>query len=319
MIRRALACVLVIAAAGPALAATATPTVRGVVRTLQRPLAGVNVVIPEAGRFAVTDSLGRYDLGALAPGLYGVSIAAVGYEAASGTVTVRADSTCDASDWLLKPLRPDGGGLGSFPRAPASQPLPGPLPGPLPEPLLRAPTYTRRADSLLADSLVKLPGPAPIAPPTGLFLTPEEQASRTLLPGALAELLPQIGTADSITFVSGGTGAPGYESWRQWSERLAPLAADLSAESGVTARRALAYTRTRAALAEGPTWAGWQASKLARTALAGARGDVARGRPGGRFLDEITGRLDATFVVGREPSKPRPAPVKKSRRRRKHR
>ncbi|MEP7027112.1 MAG: carboxypeptidase regulatory-like domain-containing protein [Candidatus Eisenbacteria bacterium] len=313
--RGLLAAVLLGLAAVPVEAAAG---VRGVVRTIQRPLAGAHVVIPEAARFSVTDSLGRFDLGTLAPGLYGLSIAAVGYETAGGTVTVRGDSSSDASDWLLKPLRPDGGGLGSFRRTPP--PPPGmPAGERLPQPLLRAPSNTRYADSLLADSLLRLPGPAPIAPPTGLFLTPEERASISLMPGALAELLPRIAAADSTTFAAGGTGAPGYESWRQWSERIAPLAAEPVAASGVTARRALAYTRTRAALAEGATWSGWQASKLARGALALARRDTARGRAGEAFLDLIEGRLDATFVAGQEPPKPRPVPPPKAARRRRHR
>ena len=95
------------------------------------------------------------------------------------------------------------------------------------------------------------------------------------------------------------------------------MAADPAAKSGVTARRALAYTRSRAALAEGPTWAGWQASKLARTALAAARQDTDRGHPGERFLDELAGRLDAVFMGGHEPARPRPAPAKPARGKRK--
>ena len=287
--------------------ALAAPGVRGIVRTLKSPLAGVHVVIPEAGRFAETDSLGRYDLGALAPGLYGVTIVAVGYEAANGTITVRADSSADAADWLLKPLRPDGGGVGSFPRTPP--------PG-IPTPDLRM-ADSLRADSVLADSLTRLPGPPPLAAPIGFFLAPGEQAGEAQFPGALGELLPQIATSDSITNLSGGTGAPGVESWRQWSERLAPQAADTLSAAGVIARRALAYTRTRGALADGATWNGWQTSKLARSAIVEARKDVARGRPGGPFLDEIEGRLDAVFVPGQEPAKPKPAPVKRSKHKKK--
>ena len=299
---RALLALCSLAHASSALAA---PGVRGVVRTMQSPLAGVHVVIPEAGRYAETDSLGRYDLGTLAPGLYAVTIVAIGYEAAGGTVTVRADSSADAADWLLKPLRPDGGGVGSFPLTPPPSQSPNSLR-----------TDSLRADSVLADSLARLPGPAPLAPPIGLFLTPEERASR--FPGPLGELLPQIATSDSITLLSGGTGAPGVESWRQWSEHLAPQALDTLSGAGVTARRTLAYTRTRAALAEGATWSGWQTSKLARSAIVAARRDTAQGRPGGPFLDEIEGRLDAVFVAGQEPAKPKPAPPKRSKRKKKH-
>jgi hypothetical protein len=306
-----LAAIAVLAGAGArtAGAAAVPPGVRGVVRTMQRPLEGAHVVIPEAGRFTVTDSLGRYDLGVIAPGLYSLTIVAVGYESAAGTVTVLPDSSAAAADWLLKPLRPDGGGLGKVQAAP---------PPPLPEPLLMPPPGTRSADSLLADSLLKMPGPGPIAPVIGLFLTPEERAARAFLPGALGELLPQIDTADSITSASGGMGEPGYESWRQWSERIAPFAADSLAESGIVARRALAYTRTRAALAEGPTWAGWQASKLARAALVPARRDIARGRPGESFLGDLEERLDATFVAGQEPAKPPPAKPKQGKKKRSH-
>jgi hypothetical protein len=288
-----------------ATSAFAVPGVRGVVRTLQSPLEGVHVVILEAGRFAETDSLGRYDLGALAPGLYGVTIVAIGYESASGTITVRADSSADAADWLLKPLRPDGGGVGSFPRTPAYA---------ISDSIQLG---MRRADSLLADSLTRLPGPPPLAAPIGFFLTPEEQAAEAQFPGALGELLPQIATSDSITNLGGGTGAPGVESWRQWSEHLASQAADTLSEAGAIARRALAYTRTRGALADGATWNGWQTSKLARSAITAARRDVARGRPGGPFLDEIEGRLDAVFVPGQEPARPKPAPAKRSRHKKK--
>jgi hypothetical protein len=266
----------------------ATP-VRGTVRTLLRPLGGVTVVVPEAGRFSVTDSLGRFDLGVLPPGLHALTLAAVGYEAARGTVTVLPDSTAPESDWLMKPLRPDGQGATAFP----------------------APSPTWR-DSSLADSLTSLPGPGPIAPPMGLFLTAEEKAERGMMPGALGELLPQISTADSITFDSGGTGAPGPETWNQWSERIAPQSLGEGA-TAVLARRTLAYTRTRAAIASGPNWNGWQASKTARTALAGARKDTDKGAPGAAFLDALAGRLDATFVAGTEPAKPVPARPKKRR------
>lgn len=262
--------------------------VRGVVRTLLRPIAGVHVVIPDAGRFALTDSLGRYDLGVLPPGLYSVTLAAVGYESTGGTVTVQPDSTAAEAEWLLKPLRPEGEG-GTFPHIP---PPPGVTPA------------TGARDSVLADSLMRLPSPGPIVPEVGLYLTPEELGARASFPGPLGELLPQIETADSITFDSGGTGAPGFESWRQWSERLALQAAGED-DLAVTARRALAYTRTRAALAAGPNWIGWQASKTARAAIAGARQDTRAGKPGTAFLAALTSRLDAVFVAGQEPARPK--------------
>jgi len=282
----------------PAQSDAARP-VGGTVRTLLRPLGGVTVVVPELGRFSVTDSLGRYDLGVLPPGLYSLTLASVGYETARGTITVVADSTAPDSDWLMKPLRPDGHGLT------APTPFPGLTPAPAPVP--------SRADSALADSLIRLPGPGPIAPLVGLYLTPEEIELRPGLPGALGELLPHIATADSITFDSGGTGAPGFETWKQWSERLAPQAA-LEGPTAVLARRTLAYTRTRAALAAGPNWIGWQASKTARAALAGAEKDVAAGEKGSAFLETLKGRLDVVFVAGKEPPRPAPAKSKKKRR-----
>jgi hypothetical protein len=287
---RALALVLALTLAGPALAAPRG--VRGVVRTLLRPVAGVHVVIPEAGRFARTDSLGRYDLGVLPPGLWSVTVAAVGYEQAGGTVTVRPDSTAPEAEWLLRPLHPEGGS--GFLRVPPAAPA----------------RNAKAADSALADSLTRLPGPGPIVPEFGLYLTPEEQAARGTLPGPLGELLPQLVTADSITFESGGTGAPGFETWRQWSERVALQAAGKDAVA-ITARRVLAYTRTRAALAAGPNWIGWQASKTARAAIAGARPDATE--TGARFLDVLGGRLDAVFAPGKEPPRPKPVPAKASR------
>ena len=295
--------------------ASAAPRgVRGVVRTLLRPVAGVHVVIPDAGRFALTDSLGRYDLGVLPPGLYSVTLAAVGYESTGGTVTVQPDSTAAEAEWLLKPLRPEGEG-GLFPHIPPPGPSPLLTPGQVP-----TPGTTGVRDSALADSLMRLPSPGPIVPEVGLFLTPEEEAAHASFPGPLGELLPQIATADSITFESGGTGAPGFESWRQWSERLALQAAGED-DLAVTARRALAYTRTRAALAAGPNWIGWQASKTARAAIAGARQDTRAGKPGTAFLDALTSRLDAVFVSGQEPARPKVVrhKVVRSKKKRAHR
>ena len=296
------AAVVVLALLVPSWAAAARP-VRGVVRTLLRPLGGVTVVVPEAGRFSVTDTLGRYDLGVLPPGLHSLTLAAIGYETARGTITVGADSTAPDSDWLMKPLRPDGHGAGSLGSFPGLSPAPSAVPRP------------SRSDSALADSLTRLPGPGPITPLVGLYLTPEELELRPGLPGALGELLPHIATADSITFDSGGTGAPGFETWKQWSERLAPQAVG-TGPTAVLARRALAYTRTRAALAAGPNWIGWQASKTARAALAGSEQDAAAGASGAAFLGTLKGRLDAVFVAGKEPPRPAPAKPKKKRKKR---
>jgi len=283
----------------PAQADAARP-VGGTVRTLLRPLGGVTVVVPELGRFSVTDSLGHYNLGLLPPGLHSLTLAAVGYETARGTITVAADTTAPDADWLMKPLRPDGHGLTS----------PTPFPGLSSAP---APAPSQARDSALADSLIRLPGPGPIAPLVGLYLTPEELELRPGLPGALGELLPHIATADSITFDSGGTGAPGFETWKQWSERLAPQTVG-EGVTAVLARRALAYTRTRAALAAGPNWIGWQASKTARAALAGSEKDTAAGASGAAFLETLKGRLDAVFIAGKEPARPAPAKPKKKRR-----
>jgi len=166
----------------------------------------------------------------------------------------------------------------------------------------------------LAQGRRREPLPEVLAPLVGLYLTPEELELRPGLPGALGELLPHIATADSITFDSGGTGAPGFETWKQWSERLAPQAVG-EGLTAVLARRSLAYTRTRAALAAGPNWIGWQASKTARAALAGSERDTAAGASGAAFLETLKGRLDAVFIAGKEP--PRPAPAKAKKRRKK--
>jgi len=287
-VKRALVLLLLLASGN----AHAAKPVRGTVRTLLRPLRGVTVVVPEVGHYSVTDSMGRYDLGVLPPGLHSLTLAAVGYETARGTITVLPDSSAPENDWLMKPLRPDGQGAASF----------------------TPPGLQTMRDSVLADSITKIPAPGPIAPTIGLFLTEEEKAMRPGLPGPMGELLPQIATADSITFDSGGTGAPGFETWQQWSERIAPQSVG-EGPTPILARRTLAYTRTRAALAAGPNWIGWQASKTARAALTGAKKDTAAGAPGGAFLDALTDRLDKTFISGTEPAKPVPPKPKKPKRR----
>jgi len=278
-------------------AAMAEAGVTGVVRTVLRPLGGANVIAVEAAAVAVTDSLGRFDLGTLGPGVYTLRIVAVGFEGVQGTVVVHENGASEPSEWLIKPLRPDGQGGALF-----------------------MPT-AHQADSVLADSLTKLPGPGPMTSAVGLYLSPEEEAARAQMPGALGEILPRIATADSITTLTHGTGGPGVETWNQWSARLTPYASDSSAAAaataqdsldGLVARRALAYARTRAALAQGPTWAGWQNSKTARKALEVARRDAAEGGPGAAFVGSLVKELDRVFVAGTEPAKPKPAPVKKS-------
>jgi hypothetical protein len=198
----------------------------------------------------------------------------------------------------MKPLRPDGHGLTSADtlsrHAGAGARF---LPGGLGARRFADPPARPRTDR----------------PLVGLYLTPEELELRPGLPGALGELLPHIATADSITFDSGGTGAPGFETWKQWSERLAPQAA-LEGPTAVLARRTLAYTRTRAALAAGPNWIGWQASKTARAALAGAEKDVAAGRRGRHSWRRSRGGWMRCSSAGKEPPRPAPAKVKRKRR-----
>jgi hypothetical protein len=280
------------AAAAPAAAAT---HVTGVVRTSLRPLAGVHVVAPAAAVFATTDSTGRFMLGPLMPGPHELSLVAVGY-ASEATTIVLPDSGADVFDagpWVLSPLRPDetppGFGLDS--------------------------TIAR---ARLADSLAALPPPPPIVAPVGLYVTLEE-SGRTHAP-PLDDLLRRITTADSITTATQGTGAPGWETWRQWGDRLAVAASDSAraanpslARDSSLALRTLAYARTRAALAAGPTSIGYGLAASAHKALEHAR--RAAGGEGEAFLAHLGDEIDRVFVPGSTPPPaPKAAPKKKKSR-----
>jgi hypothetical protein len=303
-----MALAVALALAGPADAAHVT----GVVNTIQRPLGGAQVIVLETGTSAVSDSLGRYDLGDLPAGVWSVRVVAVGYATQSGTVSVSEAGASVPSTWLMKPLHPDGAGLTRgllVPRptglsAESSADTSGATPHAPPNP----PPHLA-----LRDTLSNLPEPAPVAPLLDLYLSPDEASGRGALPGPLGELLPKIATADSLTRVSEGTSAPGEETWRQWGDRLGAWATANPGDVHVPlAHRAVAYTRTRLALAAGPTWPGYADARVARAAVATARLDVATGPPGGpgaAFLDSLSTRIDATFVPGSVP--PRPVPVAK--------
>jgi len=281
------------AAAAPAAAAT---RVTGVVRTTLRPLAGVHVVAPASAVFTTTDSSGRFTLGPLAPGPHDISVVAVGYSPEVTTVLLPAGEpdVFDAGPWVLEPLRPDDA----------------PLDLGLDSTIARA---------RLADSLAALPPPPPLAPAMGLYRTLEESA-RTPAP-PLDDLVRRITTADSITAATQGTGAPGWETWRQWGDRLAVAAGDSAraanpglARDSSLAWRALAYARTRAALAAGPTHTGYGLATAARTALDRAR--RASGGEGEAFLTYLGGEIDRVFVPGSTPPPaPKAAPAKKKSRR----
>lgn len=302
--------------AGPALADHVT----GVVNSIQRPLAGAQVIVLETGSRAVSDSLGRYDLGELPAGVWSVRVVAVGYASQSGTVNVSAALTSAPSTWLMKPLHPGGAGLtggflvarpaGLSAEAAADTSRAAPAPSPLPAPPAPA----------LRDTFGGLPQPAPVAPLLDLYLSPAEAAARATLTGPLGELLPQIATNDSLTLVSGGTSAPGEETWRQWAEKLTVwVAANPSDPHAAIARRTVAYARTRLALAAGATWTGYADAKAARASLALARLDTASDAPAAAFVDALAARLDATFVPGSVPPKPLPAPRRHARHHRKRR
>jgi len=307
---------LAVALAGPADAAHVT----GVVNTIQRPLGGAQVIVLETGTSAVSDSLGRYDLGDLPAGVWSVRVVAIGYATQSGTVSVSEAGASVPSTWLMKPLHPDWAGLThglvvSRTVVTGSEAAPDTTPAtaaPAPAPTL-APTLPELA-------------PVPVAPLITLYLTPEEEAGRALFPGPLGELLPRIAIADSLTAISEGAGAPGEETWRQWGERLSTWAAANPGNADLPlARRAVAYTHTRLALAAGPTWTGYQDAKVARASVAAARLDVASGTAGpagtpvAAFLDSLGARLDATFVPGSTPPRPLPPPKHHSRRHAKRR
>src|SRR5882672_3863155 len=94
-------------------AAAQAPPVEGVVRGEVRdpsgaPIPGAVVGVPGTTRYAFTDGDGRYRLNLVATGEVRVRAAAIGYTAASVTVTVadsaRADFTLDPSPFELAPL-----------------------------------------------------------------------------------------------------------------------------------------------------------------------------------------------------------------------
>jgi len=313
------AALALVPAAGPAYAAAGASHVTGVVNTIQRPLAGAQVVVLETGTSATTDSLGRYDVGVLPPGVWSLRVVAVGYVSAAGTVSVGQDGASAPASWLLKPLHPDGAGLTHGLVVPrtfvegAESPAPVAAPPTAPTlPVVPAAPVVAPAHRLLADSLAALPRPAPVAPLLTLQLTTTEQAARADLPGPLAELLSQMTTADPLTALSLGTSAPGEETWRQWGERLSAWAAGNPGDPRAPlARRGVAYARTRLALAAGPTWTGYQDAKAARAAVDVSRLDTPAGVVEtarlAAFLDSLSAQLDSTFVPGSTP--PRPVPV----------
>ncbi len=288
---------LAVLSASPARAAT---HVTGVVRSSLRPVAGVHVVVPALAAYATTDSAGRFTLGPLAPGLHDITLVAMGYATTTTTVTLPAGGAdgFDAGPWLLTPLRPD-------------------------DPPLGLGLDSTIARARLADSLAALPPPPPLAPPLGLFFTAEE--SRRPPPPPLDDLLRRITIADSITADAQGTEAPGWETWRLWGDRLAVVASDSAraanpglARDSSLSLRALAYARTRAALAAGPTYAGYGLATTARRALVRAR--EAAGGEGLAFLGHLGDRIDAVFVPGSSPPPaPKAAPAKKKSRRKRGR
>lgn len=309
---------LAVALTGPADAAHVT----GMVNTIQRALGGAQVIVLETGTSAVSDSLGRYDLGDLPPGVWSVRVVAVGYATQSGTVSVSAAFASVPSTWLMKPLHPDGAGLTRglvVPRTivSGSEATPDTTPAAVASAPTLTPTLTPTPPEL---------APAPVAPLITLYLTPEEVTGRALFPGPLGELLPRIAVADSLTAISAGSGAPGEETWRQWGERLSTWAAANPGNADLPlAHRAVAYARTRLALAAGPTWTGYQDAKVARASVAAARLDVVSGTTGpagapvAAFLDSLGAQLDATFVPGSTPPRPVPPPRHHSRRHAKRR
>lgn len=313
----ALPCLVAGPAPPAAAAAAAAAAVTGTVRTILRPLAGVHVLAPETGAYAVSDSTGRFVLAPLGAGTFALRLVAVGYQPVEGSIVVppgavAAGTTLDVGSWLLSPLRPDDV-----------------TPG------FRV-TAATTADSAarLADSLAALPAPAPLGPPLALLRTRAEATrwppGAALVPaadgpasaaGAFADLLRRIAVADSMTAATGGTAAPGFETWRQWGDRLEVFAGDsaraveplLAVDSSLVVR-AVAYARTRAALAAGPTHAGYALAARARADLSWAR-RVGRGADAA-FLARLGEELDRVFVPGSTPPPaPKPAPARRRSRR----
>jgi carboxypeptidase family protein len=291
--------------------AGAAARVSGTVHTVLRPLAGVHVDLPALGAFATTDSAGRFVLPAVPAGAHAIELAAVGYAPVHAAIVVspRADSTgedVDAGPWMLTPLRPDERPLGF--RAPAPVPAPIELSAAEPIPLAGHVGFFRtKAEE------ARWPSPAELRPASRPPLTTAE---------AFADLLRRIAVADSITTATGGTGAPGFETWRQWGDRLAVFAGDsaraleprLLPDSSLVLR-AVAYARSRAAVAAGRTTAGYRLAADARSAVRRAR--LAGPGEGEAFLADLEAELDASFVPGSSPPKaPKRVPAKKKRHRR---
>lgn len=299
--------------------ARAAADATGVVRTTLRPVAGAHVLLPALGAYATTDSAGRFRLSGLPAGTHDLRIAIVGFATVEGAITIgaRADSagaTVDAGAWLLAPLRPD------------ERPLHLKEPAKAPAPI--APPPVEAIDA-------RVPGAAPLAPTVTLFRTDAEAerwpASAHLEPAsngprstgeAFADLLRRVAAADSITAATGGTGAPGFETWRQWGDRFELFAGDSAraldrrlAQDSSLVLRSVAYARTRAALAAGPTRAGYALATAARHAVGRAR--RAGGREDAGFLGFLGSELDRVFVPGSTPPPPPKAPARRrsSRRR----
>ena len=328
----AVVAVAFIAASPPESAAAARVT--GIVRTSLRPLGGVHVALPAVGASAVSDSAGRFALAGVPAGVHDLVLAAVGYVPfrASVVVGARADSagaSVDAGAFRLEPLRPDetpiGFAAGGAPvPAKAAAPVPNALPD---DPNQRVP-IGGIAPMVPAFGDTALP---PVAPQIGFYRTEDEQtrwpARPELRPASqgpngtaqeFADLLRRVAVADSITRATAGTGAPGFETWRQWGDRFAVFAGDsaravepaLERDSALVVR-AVAYARTRAALAAGPTNTGYRLAGQARDALARAgragRGDAAA------FLSHLGGEVDRMFPPGSSPPPPPKAPAKKKK------
>jgi hypothetical protein len=237
-------------------------------------------------------------------GSHSLRLVAIGYETLERSILVEpaaaaAGRTVDLGALLLSPLRP--GGIGGH--------MPPPVAGP--------------ADSARAPLL---PTPRVV----GLYRTDDEAArwpaaatpiAAAAMPASASEafgsMLRRIAVADSITTATGGMGAPGFETWRQWADRLTLFASDstrrvnpyLAADSSLVVR-AIAYARARAALAAGRTREGHALATQARVALSRAR----RAGEGvsAAFFDDLAAELDREFAPGSAPPA-KPVPVKKAR------
>ena len=301
------ACALAALAGAPAPAAAATLV--GFVRTTLRPLAGVHVLEPASGAYTQSDSLGRFALAGVAVGVHELRLVLVGYRPAAGRITVAAadvDGPVDAGAWVLEPLHPDGESPGFVAPAESATVTNTPPPAPLGRAL----------------AFFKTDAEAARWPTNAAMTTAQASPAPDSPAAAFADLLRRVAVADSMTIATGGTGEPGFETWRQWGDRFALFAADsvralaprLAADSALVLR-AVAYTRTRAALAAGRTTAGYAFAAAARTALARSRqaggGDAAA-------LSTLAAELDRVFVPGSSPPKAAPVKKKRAKARRRH-